>query len=110
MATGLILGLLVQPVIAAVGELQEGASTARMHAPAPDAQARASDAAAESGAPNPLEIVHHITHCCGHVAAIAAHEIEVAACAPQPEVARLEVTQAAPAGRWPAPFRPPIAG
>lgn len=106
---GLILGLLVQPVIAAVGELHEGASTARVHAPAPDAQEQATDAAPESGAPDPLEIVHHIAHCCGHVAAIVAHGIEVAACAPQAEVARLEVTQAAPAGRWPAPFRPPIA-
>ena len=109
MTAGLVLGLLVQPVIGAMGELHEVMSTGHAEAAASISVGGVSDVADAPDQPDALQLVHHIAHCCGHIAAMATGEIAVPKMIPARSIPRLDAAQPATAARWPAPFRPPIA-
>lgn len=109
MTAGLVLGLLVQPVLGAIAELHEVTSTGHVEVAASMSVGGLDSSATESGEPDPQQLVHHIAHCCGHVAAMATDELSVPRMVSAGSVHRLDVACAARAERWPAPFRPPIA-
>lgn len=108
MTAGLVLGLLVQPVIGAMGELHEVMSAEHAEVSTYDSARGLFGVAAAPDEPDALQLVHHIAHCCGHIAAMATGEIAVLKVTPARSVPRLDVAQPATAGQWPAPFRPPI--
>lgn len=108
MTAGLVLGLLVQPVIGAMGELHEVMSAEHAEVPTYDSARGLFSVAAAPDEPDALQLVHHIAHCCGHIAAMATAEIAVPQMIPAQAVPRLDIAQPPTAGRWPAPFRPPI--
>ncbi|WP_123770475.1 MULTISPECIES: hypothetical protein [Lysobacteraceae] len=108
MTAGLVLGLLVQLVIGAMGELHELMSTRHAEAISSGSLDGRSSLAAATDDSDALQLVHHIAHCCGHIAAMATAEIAVPQMIPAQAVPRLDIAQPPTAGRWPAPFRPPI--
>lgn len=108
MTAGLVLGLLVQPVIGAMGELHEVMSAEHAEVSTYDSARGLFSVAAAPDEPDALQLVHHIAHCCGHIAAMATAEIAVPQMIPAQAVPRLDIAQPPTAGRWPAPFRPPI--
>lgn len=110
MTASLALGLLVQPVIAAIGEVDEVVSGRHVEAATPPAARPLPGVAAAADEPDALQLVHHIAQCCGYIAAMPADAIAVPDLVASRSVLRLVVVHAASAGRSQAPFRPPIAG
>lgn len=103
MLAALVLSVILQPVLGSVSELHElthGVASAHDNSKtgAPD----------EGKAAGALHVMHHFAHCCGHVVPTSAAPLAL------PRISHSDVTdltdsRQVPSGRWPAPFRPPIA-
>lgn len=104
MLAAVALSLVLQPVLASIGEL---------HALTHDAAAAHDDNMAtgsteEEGA-GTLHVIHHLAHCCGHVVEFPIAPVMAIAISHNEPVDLLDIPPVA-GGRWLAPFRPPIAG
>lgn len=105
----LALGLVLQPVMAAAGEMHELAhdpSGAHSHVHADDVDSE-SVATGESDTAETLHVLLDFAHCCGATAAMAS-SLKPICCLPSG--ARLAISKATipPAVRLQAPFKPPI--
>ena len=110
----LALSLMLRPMAASLGELHEFAhGSAGQHHDIGDHSIKtlvadvAQAASGDDGA-NPLHLLLHFAHCCGHTAATPA-ETYLTAFNPPPAARpawHLQTTVAS--ARWPTPFRPPI--
>ena len=110
----LALSLTLRPMAASLGELHEFAhGSAGQHQdigdhPMKTLAADAAQAAPDDDGVNPLHLLLHFAHCCGHTAATPV-ETYVHALNPPPATRpawHLQTTVAS--ARWPTPFRPPI--
>ena len=104
MLAALALSLILQPVLASVGEL---------HALSHDA-ATPHDGTMDTGSTDEegagtLHVIHHLAHCCGHVVVFPVAPMMAIAISHNEPVDLPGIPPVA-GGRWLAPFRPPIAG
>ena len=104
MLAGLVLGLVLQPVLASIGELHELTHDVASRHDALDMDVPEGDSSDASA----LHQILHFAHCCGHVVMAPSAPTAVA------EIGHDEPRDSAdpppvPSGRWLAPFRPPIA-
>lgn len=102
MLVGLVLGLMLQPVLASIGELHE-----LTHEAASAHHALSSDIAeGDSGDAETLHQVHQFAHCCGHVVMAPSAPMAVAQIGHDEPRALADPSQA-PSRQSLAPFRPP---
>ena len=106
------LGLVLQPVMAAVGEMHElahdpsGTHSHDLHADELDAELAAAGEQ-DQGEAKTLHVLLHFSHCCGAATAL----LPVLECIPAaPAQGRLAIAKAPipPAALLPSPFKPPI--
>lgn len=105
------LSMMLQPVVASMGEIHEFAHDPVGH----DAHAEhlgstadePADEPAESGTPATLHVLLHLAHCCGHSPAMAAPALVMPVPASMVASAATREPQAHPDIRTLAPFRPP---
>jgi hypothetical protein len=114
MLVGVMLGLVLQPVLASMGELHElthGLAEAHLHADDShdvETELLAQDEVGDRTA-SALHVVHHMAHCCGQTAAAAmAPTLAVLSCPVSSSVPSLELTRRPASEPALAPFRPPI--
>ena len=103
MLVGLALSLVLQPMLASVGELHELAhDVASAHGTVgADVSEREGDDAGT------LHQIHHLAHCCGHVVMVAVVSFALTTSS-RNEPTNQADSQFVPDGQWLAPFRPPI--
>lgn len=112
MLVGFLLSLVVQPVLASMGELHElahGLTETHLHAAGGDdlsdelaAQEEDEDAAAQA-----LHVVHHMAHCCGQ-GAVAAPALRFELMSPEADAPESMLYARPLTAPRVAPFRPPI--
>ena len=106
------LGLVLQPVMAAVGEMHElahdpsGSHVHGQHADDLDAELDAGDEHDEDGA-RTLHVLLHFAHCCGATAALV-QVLEPVSSMPMDASLATAVTLMPPQPRLSSPFKPPI--
>lgn len=106
------LGLVLQPVMATVGEMHElahdpsGMHSHDLHAEELDAELAAAGEQDQGGAKT-LHVLLHFAHCCGATAALLPVLEPIP---PIPAPGRLAIRKAPipPAAHLPSPFKPPI--
>ncbi len=105
MIAGLALGLVLQPVLASVGELHELTHSMTSAHDTPNTVLPAG----EEGSGATLHQIHHLIHCCGHAVMSPSGALVMPALRHHDttnQVSLMPVSR----GRWVAPFRPPITG
>lgn len=108
----LLLAVLANPVLAAIGDLHEiGEGGGHVHAVEAPPHGHATDHAAAHDDENPslLHALMHASHCCGHLTAIVPHTLPLMS----PPPAQALVASAgclSPTRRLEPRFRPPIIG
>ncbi|QOY62661.1 hypothetical protein INQ40_12455 [Lysobacter sp. H21R4] len=106
------LGLVLQPVMAAVGEMHElahdpsGMHGHDVHADDLDVELEASGEQDQGGAKT-LHVLLHFAHCCGATAAVL-NVFEPIPAMPAPERLTIAKAPVPPAVRLSSPFKPPI--
>jgi hypothetical protein len=102
MLVGLVLGLILQPILASIGELHE-----ITHEAASAHHALSSDVAeGDAGDAETLHQVHQFAHCCGHVVMAPSAPMAVAQIGHDEPRALADPPQV-PSRQSLAPFRPP---
>ena len=106
------LGLVLQPVMAAVGEMHElahdpsGTHSHDLHADELDAELVAAGEQDQDGAKT-LHVLLHFSHCCGATAALLP-VLERIPPVPAPNQLAVAKAPIPPAALLPSPFKPPI--